>query len=64
MNMKKINVIENYIIGTNFSYDSIKTIFEDSNDTVVVCFENNFSDENYYLKFLNEQMNHYLDSFI
>lgn len=54
MRMKKVKVSEEYIVATNFEYDDIKELSEESSDVMVVCFENNFSTENYYIKLLNE----------
>jgi len=52
--MKKINIYNDYIIGLNLDYDNIKSLAEEYEDVIVVCFENNFSDEKYYIKLLNE----------
>jgi len=52
--MKRINITRDNIIGLNLDYDSIKSLAKDYEDTIVICFENNFSEEKYYIKLLNE----------
>ena len=52
--MKKINIFNDYIIGTNPNFDGVKALAEEYDSVIVVCFENNYSEEKYYIRFLNE----------
>jgi len=47
--------IKNSIIGINFVFNDIKVQFSQCEDVSVVCFENDFSEEKYYIKLLNEK---------
>lgn len=51
--MKKVT-IKNNVIGINFVFNEIKTQFSKCEDVSVVCFENDFSEEKYHIKLLNE----------
>ncbi len=52
--MKRLNILNNYIIGVKLDYDSIKALAKEYEDVIFVCFENNYSNENYYISLLNE----------
>jgi len=51
----KCKIFGDYIIGTNLEYDNIKALLKEYSDVTVVCFENNYSEEKYYVELLNEE---------
>jgi len=52
--MKKVRINNEYILGINLKYENIKPLLSEYEDIGIVCFENNYSEDNFYIKFLNE----------
>ena len=53
--MKKLRLIDGYILAVKPDYDDIKLLAEDYEAVTFICFENNFSEEKFYIKLLNEE---------
>lgn len=53
--MKKVKICDNYYLNVGNNLNISSKMFNEEEKITVVCFENDFSEEKYYLKLLNEE---------